>query len=171
MWNSLRCPGASLCLTVSHTCLLEPFPKCPWLWGLCQSDWVCVWLCQPVYHMCLHMSVWVQRGTWHPSGDGWQDRRLLWGGAGRAGLGFRGEEGRVLILPSPSPPGRQANGKNVHTRGGQADGCPTKDCSVHRKQVLLVSAQVWQEVAFGWQEAGFSSYQPRPRGRRALIWG
>lgn len=32
---------------------------------------------------------------------------------------FRGEEGRVPILPHPAPPGIQSNGKNenVHTRG------------------------------------------------------
>lgn len=30
---------------------------------------------------------------------------------------FRGEEGRVPILPHPAPPGTQANGKNVHTQG------------------------------------------------------
>lgn len=30
---------------------------------------------------------------------------------------FRGEEGRVPILPHPALPGIQANGKNVHTQG------------------------------------------------------
>lgn len=160
MWSYVTL-SVSKCLTVSHTCSWSPHPNSRWLWGL--SDRLCVWLCQTVCH-CLHASVWAQRNTWHPSWDGWQARRLPWGRTGR----FRGEEGRVPILPPPSP-ARQTGKWKKCSHPGQAGGRPARDCSVHRKQVLLVSAQVWQEVAFGWQEVGFSSYQLRPRGRRAVI--
>lgn len=92
-------------------------------------------------------------------------------GFGRAG--WAGSE--VKRAESPSSPAQphqadQQMEKNVHTRGRPV-AARRRDFSVHRKQVLLVSAQVWQEVAFGWQEVGFSTYQPRPRGRRAVIWG
>lgn len=42
---------------------------------------------------------------------------------------------------------------------------------MYRKQVLLVSAQVWQEVASGWQEVGFSSYQCQVREQESSYLG
>lgn len=126
-----------------------------------------MWLCQTVYG-CLHASVWAQRATWHPSWAGWQARRLWRGRTGR----FRGEEGRVPILPPhPCRPHQADLQMEKMFTPGAGGWPPQRDYSVRRKQVLLVSARVWQEVAFGWQEVGFSSYQPWPRGRRAVIWG
>lgn len=150
------------CLTGSHTCLPESLPGgsggCQTGWLVCGRDRLCI---------TAYTRLSGPKGaTWHPSWAGWQAQRLWWGRMGR----FRGEESRVPILPAqPHQADRQME-KNVHTRGRPV-AARQRDCSVHRKQVLLVSARVWQEVAFGWQEVGFSTYQPRPRGRRAVIWG
>lgn len=91
---------------------------------------------------------------------------------GYGGAGWVGSEVRRAESPSSPTQPHQADRQVEKMFTPWAGGClPQRDCSVHTKQVLLVSALVWQEVASGWQEVGFSSYQPRPRGRRAVIWG
>lgn len=144
----------TVCVTVARQGLTRVSRSPPGGSGVCQAGWlVCSRdrLCITAYTRLSGP----KGDTWHPSWAGWQARGF---GRGRMGR-FRGEESRVPILPAQPHQADQQMEKNVHTRGRPV-AARRRDFSVHKKQVLLVSARVWQEVAFGWQEVGFNTYQP-----------
>lgn len=130
------CDSECKCLTVSHTCSWSPHPNSRWLWGLCQTDCVCgcVRLCVTAY---THLSG--PKGTLGTL-PGMAGRPGGCRGAGRAGSEVKRAESPSS--PRLAPPGRQANGKNVHTRGRRVAAPPGTALCTENKFF-------WYQLKFG----------------------
>lgn len=109
-------------------------PDAWWLWELCQTDCVAVSDCVSLpTHVCLgpkgHLAPFL----------GWLAGLEVTSGQNWAGLEVRRA---VPILPHPASPGRQANGKNVHTRGRQVAATPGTALCTENKFF-------WYQLEFG----------------------